>query len=205
MKKILLILVLSSFFFSSCDIVRLLTSGDIVKLLSIKEKKNDTKDQAAQFLNDKYKYDYSFFLIDSMYYQLTDSAHKINKYADRVSAIQVRIYDNKGNLYTGFTQCLGDFENKHFLGRTYPPTINIKDNLNEKLKLSSEFEIWEITQNEINEINLKLKETDYVIVAYWSIWTNGFSKEVLREVTKYTKKYKDKNLLVIYVNIAIDI
>lgn len=47
------------------------------------------------------------------------------------------------------------------------------------------------------------KNYDYIFIVYWTIWTNYFSKHLLKEVSKIKDKYPEK-VLVILVNTAKD-
>lgn len=176
---------------------------DFVRLLYIDKQSNESPTEVARYLK-KYDfiYDYSLFQIDTITKNtLKNSEHNINPYSKNVSAIQLRIYNNYGNLYTGFTQCMNSFVRKKFLGNDYPPSEN-QYKINETLELESEYELWDCSNDLLFKIKEDASKSEYTFVVYWNIWTQGFSRKVLREVTRYKKRFSDKDILVVLVNNA---
>lgn len=202
MKK-LLIFILLVLVFSSCNTLRMI--DDFIMSLSVEKQSDETPSEVAGYLK-KYDfiYDYSLFQIDSITIKtMNKSKHNLNPYSKNVSAIQLRIYDKYGNLYTGFTQCMNSFVRNKFLGNDYPPHENEYD-INETLELESEYELWNCSDDLLSKIKEDASKSEYTFVVYWNIWTQGLSRNVLREVTRYKKKFSDKDILVVLVNNASD-
>lgn len=194
MKKLIYILLV--LVFVSCNLIRMVQVGT-------QEQDDEGFEEVKSFLNKKnYLYDKSFMLTDvDINKKMKSKKHTLGNPKKGYSYIQVRVYDSIGNYYSAYSQCLGSFNEKHFL-TSYPAPLNDKFNfLNTSLKFSSELELISTTKEEKeNVLNISRKHP-YTIVVYWNIRTKYYSKKVLKEVSNYKKKYKDK-IYVILCNSA---
>lgn len=181
----------------------ILNSCNLIRLLNVSEETEENNEQIKLFLSKhKYCYDYSFENIDSTSILLKSSKYRINNDSIRYSFIQLRIYDSIGNLYSGYSQCMGNFNNRKFLD-SLPPSKNSYPYLNTKLKFKDELDLLNISPSVKLQVIEEIKKNKYIFVVYWTIWTNYFSKHVLREVSKI-KSSNPSKVLVIFVNTAKD-
>jgi len=182
-------------------LLSLLSSCDLIRLLNTSEQKNESTEEINLFLKKKkYNYDFSFENIDSTSSLLTGSNYRLNDSNKKYSFIQLRIYDSTGYLYTGFSQCMGSFNEKKIIDRL-PPLKNNYPFLNTKLRLEDELDLINIDSGSKLKLIEEFAEFDYVFVVYWTIWTKYFSKHVLKQVSKIKGKEPDK-VLVLFVNTA---
>ena len=180
--------------FSSCDTIR---------LLNISEENDESTEEISSFLKQKkFHYDYSFEVIDSTSFLLAQPNYRLDDSSLGYSLIQLRVYDSLGNLYSGYSQCMGSF-NKNKIIDKLPPPKNTYPFLNTKLKLRNELNLINIDSETKLKVIKESRKHDYTFVVYWTIWTNYFSKHVLKEVSKIKIKEPDK-ILVILVNTAKD-
>jgi hypothetical protein len=171
--------------------------------LNTSEQKNESKDEIDSFLTKrKYHFDYSFENIDSTSNLLTDEKYRINDSNVNYSYIQLRVYDSIGKFYSGYSQCMGDFNKRNFID-SFPPSKNTYPFLNNDLNFENELDLIYIDSTLTDGILKMSKTYDYTFVVYWNIWTNYFSKHVLREVSKMKRKHPNR-VLVIFVNTAIE-
>ena len=63
---------------------------------------------------------------------------------------------------------------------------------NQSLSFENELLILELSANERQRISQESKKFKYSIVVYWNIWTNHFSKKVLKELSDFKDKHKDE-------------
>lgn len=178
-----------------------LNSCDLVRLLNTSKEQDESAEEINKFLSKhRYKYDYSFENIDSTSYLLKSPKHRINNDSTSYSYIQLRIYDSIGKLYSGYSQCMGNFNERKIID-SLPPTKNTYPFLNKELEFKDELDLIDIsTETKLQVINDSQKY-EYVFVVYWTMWTNYFSKHVLREVSKI-KSTDSNKVLVIFINVA---
>lgn len=178
-----------------------LYSCDIMRLLNTSKQKDETTEEISVFLNKhKFIYDYSFSNIDSTSNLLTDSIYKLDKKSAIYSFIQLRIYDTSGKLYSGYSQCMGNFNSRKFID-SLPPLKNSYPYLNSELEFKDELNLISISPETKMQVLQEYQRYDYIFVVYWTIWTNYFSKHVLREVSKIKSEEPDR-VFVIFVNLA---
>lgn len=177
---------------NSCDLLRLLNTS--------KEKDESTKEINRFLTKHNYKYDFSFENIDSTSNLLKSLKHRLNNDTTSYSYIQLRIYDSLGNLYSGYSQCMGNFNTRKIID-SLPPSKNTNPFLNNTLKFQDELDLININLDTKLQVIQESKKYDYILVVYWTIWTNYFSKHVLKEVSNIKSK-NPKNVLVIVVNVA---
>ena len=96
-----------------------------------------------------------------------------------------------------------DSFNKNKIIDKLPPPKNTYPFLNTNLKLINEFDLINIDSTTKSKIINESRHYNYTFVVYWTIWTNYFSKHVLKKVSKIKNKEPNK-VLVILVNTAKD-
>jgi hypothetical protein len=184
--------------------IMILSSCGFIRLLNTSKEQDESNFEIERFLKKrKYLYDYSFQAIDSLDHLKKTEIYKINTLSDRVEYIQLRIYDSIGNLYTGFSQCMGDFNRKKIID-SFPVKQNTFPYLNKNLKFKNELNLINASDVIKQEILEKCEKKSYTFVVYYTIWTNYFSEHVLKEVSKIKANY-DNTVLVLYVNTAKDV
>lgn len=178
-----------------------LSSCNLVRLINTTEENNETVEEIEEYLSKhKILYDYSLQNIDSTSHLLRQQKYRINDSSSVYSYIQLRIFDSEGNLYSGYSQCMGSFNEKHFI-KELPPDRNEYPFINNDLIFENELDLVKINPESEGAILKEYKNYDYIFLVYWNIWTNYFSKHVLKEVSKIKEEYSD-NVLVILVNTA---
>jgi hypothetical protein len=176
-------------------------SCGFIRLLNTSEEKDENSYEIDKFLKKhNYLYDFSFQSIDSLNYLKKSETYKINLMNNKVEYIQLRVFDSIGRLYTGFSQCMGDF-NKKVIIDSFPPKKNTYPFLNNNLNFQNELKLIDASESVKNEVREISSKTSYTFVVYYTIWTNYFSKHVLKEVSKIKAKYKNR-VLILFVNTA---
>lgn len=176
-------------------------SCGFIRLLNTSEEKDENSYEIDNFLKKhNYLYDFSFQSIDSLNYLKKSETYKINLMNNKVEYIQLRVFDSIGRLYTGFSQCMGDF-NKKVIIDSFPPKKNTYPFLNNNLNFQNELKLIDASESVKNEVREISSKTSYTFVVYYTIWTNYFSKHVLKEVSKIKAKYKN-SVLILFVNTA---
>lgn len=179
-----------------------LNSCNLIRLLNTSEQKDESAEEIETFLSKKkYSFDYSFENIDSTSNLLSKEKYRLNDSNVNYSYIQLRIYDSTGNLYSGYSQCMGSFNKKKIID-SFPPSKNTFPFINKDLKFINELNLIKLDSLTKNRILTNYNEYDYVFVVYWTIWTQYFSKHVLKEVSKVKQRESEK-ILVILVNTAV--
>jgi hypothetical protein len=178
-----------------------LNSCDLIRLLNTSEQNDESTEEINSFLRKrKYKYDYSFENVDSTSDSLARPKYRLNNDRTNYAFIQLRIFKSNGELYSGYSQCMGNFNNRKFID-SLPPTKNTYPYINTELLFENELDLINISPGIKSQIIDKSKKYDYTFVVYWTIWTNYFSEHVLHEVSKMKAEFPDK-VLVILVNTA---
>jgi hypothetical protein len=165
-----------------------------------KENDEKTEEINAFLKKHKYEFDYSFENTDSTAKLLRSPKYRINNDSLRYSYIQLRIYDSVGDLHSGYSICMGNFDQRKFID-SIPPSKNKHPFLNTSLKFENELDVIDITPETRNKVLKESGSYDYVFVVYYTIWSNYFSKHVLKEVSKVKARNRDK-IMVILVNVA---
>lgn len=188
-----LILLSATFLLQSCDLIRLIYTT---------ESRDESVEEINEFLDKhRYNFDYSVCAIDSTYASFSNEKNNIYiTTSDFITAIQLRVYEPSGNLYSAYSQCGGDFKKSRNI-TAVPPAKNQNPNINTALKLSDELDLLELSNVQRQEIIEKSKSHPYTFVVHWAIWTNYFSENVLQDISRLKKKYP-KDVLVILVNVG---
>lgn len=123
--------------------------------------------------------------------------------SDRIAALEIRIFDSTGAYYTSFSQCHGDFNKKNVVSGMPIEKNDQQDYINNSLSLKKELAIFDITYAEKFLIEALSKNYKYTIVVYYPIWVNHFSEKLLKELSKFKKKYP-KEVYLILANSAMN-
>jgi len=181
----------------SIAILFLISSCQIIHLLNTKNPNNESAEEVNQFLKrKKILFNENLFLNDSLIELRKTKKYLLSDSNNIASYIEVRVFDSIGNLYTAFSQCYNDFKDKKFI---YGMPIN-KNNypfFNKNLKFENEILLTDITDIEKKRVILESQKYKYSIVVYWNIWTNHFSKKVLKDLSKLKQEYKNEIYLVL--------
>lgn len=182
------------------------SSCGFIHYMGTKERVEKGDDEIKTYLDKENFRTYNYSLKMKPYFldKLADSSHVIDLYKlkrnTEQSTMQIRVFDSNGELITGYTQCYGNLNwinilrKEEFIKNDYFPN-------NYKLNYKDEFDLYEITEEEKNKI-LKESEGKNRIVIYWNIWSNYYSRIMLKKTRKYIKKFDPemKNTFVILVN-----
>lgn len=188
-----------------------LNSCSYIHLLGTKKPEDESKEQVNTYLK-KHRFtfaDHSVLVNDSLRDSLFTPLHGLDTWKlERKlpqSAMHIRIYDSEGKFVNGYAQCYGPY--RHL------PILKTKDFQffkqfpnNTKLKFSDEPTLWNISASQKEQINHAVSKNNYTIVVYWTIWSNHFSKVMLKAVKSYVKRYEsaDFQVQVILVNNAMN-
>lgn len=153
-------------------------------------------------------FDYNFQAIDTLIDSLDAAKHALDtwktEHGTPQSKIQFRVYDSIGDLINGYTQCYGDFKKLNMVKtKEFSHFPWLPNNYN--LRFEDDPELWDISNAQKQEL-LSSNHHKYTIVIYWNIWSNYYSRIMLKELNKHFERYKDKDLYrVILVNTDRDI
>src|SRR5690554_3700766 len=183
-----------------------LNSCGFIHYMGTKERVDKEEEEIIEYLN-KIKFDtYNYSLRMQPFFldKLADSSHVLDLYKlernIEQSTMQIRVFNPKGELITGYTQCSGDLNLINILRKEefvrYDNWFN-----NYALNYKDEFELFVISEEKKNKI-LRESEGKNRIVIYWNIWSNHYSKIMLKKTKKYIKKFDPDmtNTFVIIVN-----
>lgn len=124
---------------------------------------------------------------------------KLTKTGAEQSTMQIRVYDKKGNFITGYAQCYGNLNFCNILKKqNFVHFEKFQNNVN--LKFSDELSLFTIPDETKIKIMSESKEKN-IIVVYWNIWSNHFSKIMLKKTSKYIKKF-DPDMINTFVVLA---
>lgn len=181
---------------SSCSFIHYMGTKEVVD--------KSKSDIDHYLLQNKVLYsDYNLLLKDELIDSLSTKKHAVNlwqyEHGTKQSTIQLRIYDSVGKLVNAYVQCYGEFKKLNILAEKPFKTfsnIPLAD-----LQFNDNLELWSLTESEVQEILTKASEKKYTFVIYWNIWSNYYSRVMLKELRKYLKKYQMKDeVLIILVN-----
>ena len=184
-----------------------LNSCGFIHYMGTKEPADESKEEVAAYL-DKHHFnfaDYNLFLNDSLRSLFSDSIHALDlwklEHGKPQSVMQIQVYDPEGKLVNAYAQCYGPY-NRLAILKTKEFRFFKQFPTNYKLNFSSQTELWVISAAHRERIIREVSQHDYTIIVYWNIWSNHYSKVMLKAVKRYLKKYasKDFNLQVILVN-----
>lgn len=148
--------------------------------------------------------DYNLLIRDELIDSLSSKKHALNLWqferGVEQSTIQLRIYDSLGNMINGYTQCYGEFKKLNILSEKFFKHFEQLPN-NYNLRFKDDIVLWNINEYEQQRILKNANEKKFTIVVYWNIWSNYYSKIILKKLREYLKKFEMKNeVLIILVN-----
>ena len=177
---------------------------EVIQILNLKEANNETPEEISKFLKKKkYGFDESVLLIDSLNHLQESSEYLFAQNDKGVAAIQLRIFDSTGSYYTSFSTCHGDFHHKKAVSEIPIRKNSQQEYINNSLSLQKELILFDLNFAQKQTIETFAKNYKYTIVVYYTIWTNHFSEKVLKELSKFKKKYPD-DVYLIFANSAMD-
>lgn len=179
----------------------LLTSCNIIRILQLKEPNDESVQEVSKFIK-HYNYDFSVFADDSKYWMQKSKAYGINDDTSKSSQVQVRIYHPNGSLYSAYSQCMGDFNDRNFVD-SFPLKKNDYPYVNAQLSFKNELEFLALQTETKEQILLQSMHHKYTYVVYYAIWTSWAAKHVLKQVSKIKKEHPTE-VLVLLVNVARD-
>lgn len=182
------------------------SSCGFIHYMGTKERVEKGDDEIKTYLDKENFRTYNYSLKMKPYFldKLAEKEHALDLYKlernTEQSTMQIRVFDSNGELITGYTQCYG---NLNWINILRKKCFVKRDKFynNYELKFEDEFDLYEITEEEKNKI-LKESEGKNRIVIYWNIWSNYYSRIMLKKTRKYIKKFDPemKNTFVILVN-----
>ncbi len=177
---------------------------DLVHLRTLKKKSHKTMASANLFLS-KNKIDTLFsYQIDK---ELKDSMHLANynlnlyklEHGGKAAVLQLRMYNNKGNLVGGWENCYGDLKYFNLLD-SFPLKKIEHIPVNKKIKLSRDLDLLIFSENERRMLEDEIKKYNFILIMYWAEWTGWWNRDLIKRTRAYTEEYKSKSLLFIKVN-----
>ncbi len=188
-------------FFSFLILASVLSSCTIIRILQLSEPNEESVQEVNKFLK-HYNFDYSVFADDSKYWMQKSKAYGINDDTSKSSQVQLRIYHPDGSLYSAYSQCMGDFNDRNFVD-SFPLKKNDYPYINTQLNFKNELEFLALNSETKDQILRQSMHQKYTYVVYYAIWTSWAAKHVLKQVSKIKKKHPTE-VLVLLVNVARD-
>lgn len=148
--------------------------------------------------------DYNLLIKDELIDSLSSKKHAINlwqfEHGVEQSTIQLRIYDSIGVLVNAYVQCYGEFKRLNILSEKPFKTFSHLPT-NYDLRFEDNFDLWNINDSNRQEILVKASKKKFTFVVYWNIWSNYYSRVMLKELKNYLRKFEMKDeVLTILVN-----
>lgn len=202
MKKIIL-LTIAILTFTSCSMV-------IKKMVGFKRVKPSDKDRIEKFAGKYGIPSQSLFQLDeSKYYNNIKHLKKENPDLLQyfLQPMQVRVYSDRNELSQFLFSCnIGGFPNLDWNNNgmfdVYPPkTLYVWDTILADTTLYVEKEIEYFLTLDNKPVNREIIENDLNILVYWSIVGGRQSENLITEMEAYKRKFQDKKMNVIYINI----
>jgi hypothetical protein len=152
-------------------------------------------------------FDYSFFFVDSLADSLSTHKYALNtwKLENRTNAspIQLRVYDSRGKLINGYSQCFGNFKKLNILKDTNLVYYNHLP-INNKLNFDDDLFFIKAPDSIKEKLNENCGYYKYTIVFYWNIWSNYYSKVIFKELKNFKDKINEEKIRIILINTGID-
>lgn len=190
-KSILLLLII---FFTSCQKVLKMYLG-FNENLGIESTKRQHK-----YLNKKNidtTNTYNFNLEEKPdFYNKKNRLDNVNDIT--ISPIQFRVFNKEKKFESGWQVCFGKLEFTGLLD-TFP-IKKLDRNYNPNLTFENQIKL--IENYKLKEPNLIQEDMDLYIFAFWSESTGKLSRNMLKELDTYKRKYSDKKIQIIKINIS---
>ncbi|AEA44236.1 hypothetical protein [Fluviicola taffensis] len=183
-----------------------ISSCGLIHYMGTKPFMDKTRYEVETYLakNNIIYYDHSILMKDELIDSLSAKKHALDLYklekGTMQSQMQLRIYDSLGKLINGYCQCYGDMNRLNILSeKGFKKFEHLPTNY--ELKFKDNLSLWNINESEEQRILLGAQEKKYTIVIYWNIWSNHYSKIMLKKLKEYLLKFEMKNeVLIILVN-----
>lgn len=148
---------------------------------------------------------YSFQIVGAYYDSLSTEKYAVNTYklktGAKASPVQLRVYDNKGNLINGYEQCFGNLSKLGIL-ETMPPKQIAHLPVNYKLSLQKDVNLLNADISKKNALLIRSYSVDYTVFVFYAEWAGRYAKEVLKEINTYIQKHSESRFHFIKVNTA---
>ena len=182
----------------------MMTGCQLVYYLQVNERHDDNLSEIKEYLdkNQISSFDYSLKLIDSLGYLMHTEKHMVNTWklerGGEASAVELKIYNSEGTLINAYSQCFGPFKKLNILD-SYPPRTIPHLPINYDLKFTDELKLWDIDYEMKNQLVAESKESTYIFVMYWNIWTKQFTRVVLKALESYMTTYDPDRTKFLYI------
>ena len=182
-----------------------LGSCNLVHYLGTKAPEFKSQSEVESYLQQQMvAYDHLLLLGEAQAYLLDQPYFALNlwKLEQGVaqSTIQVRIFNSQGILVNAYSQCYGNlervniFESKDFTCFDQFPN-------NYALTLGNELNHLIPNPLQSKAILEQSKSVQYTLMVYWNIWSNHYSRIILKKLNHYLTKYDmKKNCQIILIN-----
>ena len=190
--------------FLSVFLLLMMTGCQLVYYLQVNERHDDNLSEIKEYLdkNQISSFDYSLKLIDSLGYLMHTEKHMVNTWklerGGEASAVELKIYNPGGALINAYSQCFGPFKKLNILD-SYPPRTIPHLPINYDLKFTDELKLWDIDNEMKNQLVAESKESTYIFVMYWNIWTKQFTRVVLKALESYMTTYDPDRTKFLYI------
>ncbi len=177
-------------FISSCAIPYYILFG------ITKPKSESISEQLIYLKKNNIQVNEDVFKINHTYYDsLNFDKFKLDSIptVESISPVQVRVYDNLGNLVSGWEVCFGKIE--HFFPLTSPPDslVTFKSRYcNNSLKLENDLSLINLTSDQRINLNRRIENSDYIFIVLWEKSLGIFSKKTLKHINKYIENHAEK-------------
>lgn len=182
------------------------SSCGFINYMNTKARVDKSKDEIKAYLNKINFNTYNYSLQMKPYFldKLAEEKHVLDLYKlkrnSEQSSMQIRVFNADGHLITGYAQCYGNLNLINILKKRnfvkYDKLYN-----NYELEYKDEFDLFVINEEIKNKIISESVGKNRIVI-YWSIWSNHYSKIMLKKTKKYIKKFDPEmtNTIVIIVN-----
>lgn len=184
-------------------IIILVLNSCSLTALGIKEPREESFEEQKEYLEKNKLSSVHLYRFDGIYKDSLKlpSYYFIERDTASFSPIQFRMYNSNGEFISGCGICLGNAQ-KMNLYEEFPPRrlswVKVNDSLN--FRNDSQLLIDE-SGNKINPEEI-LKNSDYVIIAFWAEYLGKLSKRMLIDLENYIQKHNDKNIILLKVNLG---
>ncbi len=188
----------------SIFLLLMMTGCQLVYYLQVNERHDDNLSEIKEYLdkNQISSFDYSLKLIDSLGYLMHTEKHMVNTWklerGGEASAVELKIYNSEGTLINAYSQCFGPFKKLNILD-SYPPRTIPHLPINYELEFTDELKLWDIDYEMKNQLVAESKESTYIFVMYWNIWTKQFTRVVLKALESYMTTYDPDRTKFLYI------
>jgi hypothetical protein len=194
--KISILIFFVCFNFSSCSVI-------LSKFLSISEPKVFPKEKLEKYFK-KNKYHlygkFCYYIDEKTIDSLKNFSYK-NGWEKGFRPLQFKVFDSAGKLILQYASCEGNIKKLKILSSYPPMPIRYSPYLHDTTyTIIKEFSFIKNICNDT--FDFYKNHYDLHIVIYWAKWMGKPSVKLVRRITSYKKKFSDKKINIIFVNIA---